>query len=450
MIPSAASSAGGGRAPLRGAAALVLLAVAIGCATAPSAVPSRPPAPDAPIAFRDPREGAPAGELSARDAKAVAAVVEAVRRGDAAAAGKALAERKRGKGPVPPPVRLAEAYVALAKGETEAARGGLAELTKGWPAWSAAVEAEADLAASEGRTADALERYRTLARLLPSDRRAKARVEALRADLASAKKAEAEEALRKGDVDAARRAAHALLQLEPESVAGLVLLSRAASAGGKSEDAWTWANEARRRAPADRGVTAFAGDAAARAGRWADAASLYEELADADRSFVPKAEDARLEFRVQNLPEAARHAAESTRVTRAQLASLLWWAVPEFREALVPPGVEIAVDVVDRPDRAALVRAIGLGFLAVSPETHRVGADAALSRSELAPVLRRVAILAGRGRAPQGCLAPDTVSAAALAECGILPDTPSRQVTGREALRALEKAARLGREGGTR
>ena len=450
MAPSVPSSAGGGPAFLRTAAILALLAGALGCASAPPAAPSRPPAPDAPFGFRDPLEGAPAGELSTRDARAVSAVVEAVRRGDAAAAGRALAGRKRGKGPDAPPVRLAEAYVSVTNGETEAARGALAELVREWPTWAAAVEAEADVAAAQGRSADALERYRALLRLLPSDRRAKARVESLRAGLAEGKRAEAEGALVRGDVDAARRAALGLLQLEPDSPAGLVLLSRAAAAGGNGEDAWTWAKEARRRAPGDRAVAAFAGDAAARAGRWADAASLYEELAAADPSFVPKAEEARLEFRVQNLPEAARHAAESARLTRAQLASLLWWAVPEFREALVPPGVEIAVDVVDRPDRAALVRAIGLGFLPVSSETHRVGADVAVARAEMGPVLRRVAILAGRGRTPRGCLAPEAVPPAALAECGILQDTPSRQVSGREALKALEKAARLGREGGTR
>lgn len=450
MTRSVPSSPGGGPAPLRTVVALVLLAVATGCATAPPPAPLRPPAPDAPFAFRDPREGAPPGALSARDGRAVAAAVEAVRRGDAAAAGKALAERKRGKGPEPAPVRLAEAYVSVAQGETEAARGVLADLVKEWPAWPAAVEAEADVAAAEGRTADALERYRLLLRLLPSDRRAKARLEALRAGLAVAKKAEAEEALKKGDVDAARRAAHALLQLDPDSPSALVLLSRAAASGGKNEDAWTWAKEARRKAPADRAVAAYAGECAARAGRWADAASLYEELAGSDPTFVPRAEEARLEFRVQNLPEAARRAAESQRLTRAQLASLLWWTVPEFREALVPPGAEIAVDVVDRADRAALVRAIGLGFLPVSPETHRVGADASVARVEMGPVLRGVSILAGRGRPPRGCLAPETVSPAALAECGILQDTPSRQVSGREALRALEKAARLGREGGTR
>ena len=165
---------------------------------------------------------------------------------------------------------------------------------------------------------------------------------------------------------------------------------------------------------------------------------------------MPKAEEARVEFKVQNLPEAAHLAAESARLTRAQLASLLWWTVPEFRDALVPPGAEIAVDVVDRSDRGPLAKAIGLGFFAVSPETHRVGADWAVSRGEMAAALRRVALLAGRGRPPKGCLASEPPAPALLSECGILSDTPSRSVTGREALRALEKAARLGREGGTR
>ncbi len=358
-------------------------------------------------------------------------------------------KRRPGSEP-PPPLVLAAAYVTLVKGNRDGARAELASLTAAHPAWVAAIEAEADIAAVEGRPSDALERYRTVLRLVPSDGRARERVEALGAQVAAVKRQEAEAALLSGDLDAARRAAHALLQLEPASAAGPVLLARAAASGGKNEDAWTWAREARRRAPADRTVAAFAAETAAKARRWADAATLYEGLAAADPAFVPRAEEARLEFKVQNLPEAARSAAESQRLTRAQLAALLWWTIPEFREALVPPGTEIAVDVVDRPDRSTLVRAIGLGFLSVSPETHRVGTETGVTRAEMAETLRRVALLAGRGRRPKGCLGIEPASTAALSDCGILQQTPPRNVTGREALGALEKAARLGREGGTR
>jgi len=444
--------AGGGRpaSPFAVALLAALSAAAAGCASAPPPAPREPVSADAAFAYRDPRDGAPPPAPSPRDAKTLSAAVDALRRGDPGAAQAALAAKRRKGEAEPPALLLAGAYVALANGSLDEARATLAELTAAHPTWVAAVEAEADLAAAEGRAPDALERYRALARLLPADRRAKARVEAQRAEVAAAKRRDAEEALLAGDLDEAKRAAHAVLQLDPLSASGPVLLSRVAAANGKSEDAWTWAKEARRRAPADRGVAAFAAAAAAKTRRWADAAGFYEELAAADPAFVPKAEEARLEFKVQNLPEAARHAADSTRLTRAQLATLLWWTVPEFRDALVPPGVEIAVDVVDRPDRAALVKAIGLGFLTVSAETHRVGADAPVSRAALPSALRRVAHLSGRGRPPKGCLAPEAPAASALSECGILHETPSRDVTGREALRALEKAARLGREGGTR
>jgi tetratricopeptide (TPR) repeat protein len=362
----------------------------------------------------------------------------------------ALQASKRKGGPAPAPLALAAVYVELAAGNAEEARTSLAALTAAHPAWIAAVEADADLAAMEGRSPDALERYRKLALLAPRDQRARERVEILRAQVATERRLEAETALGSGDLDAARRAAHSLLQLEPSSPSGLVLLARAAAAGGRNDDAWTWAKEARKRAPSDPAVAAFAAETAAKAGRWADAASLYEGLAATDPTFVSKAEEARIEFKVQNLPKAARLAAESARLTRAQLATLLWWTVPEFRDAVVPPGAEIAVDVVDRSDRGPLATAIGLGFFAVSAETHRVGADWSVSRGEIAAALRRVALLAGRGRQPRGCLAPEPPVPALLSECGILSDTPSRIVTGREALRALEKAARLGREGGTR
>jgi len=432
-----------GALPTAGLLVAFLLAVAGGCTTVSPPATTVPE--DAPFAFRDPREGAPAPAPTPRESKALDAAVMALRRGDAATASRALSLRKDG---APPALRLARAYLDLAEGRRDEARSFLAEARAAHPAWIAALEAEADLAAAEGETSAALEAYRALSRLVPSEARARGRVEALRASVAASKRASAEEALAAGDLDAARRHANSMLQLEPESAAALVLLSRTASAGGRHEDAWTWAREARRKAPSDASVAAFAGDAAAKAGRWAEAATLYEEASASDPASATKAEEARLEFKVQNLPEAARAAAQSGRLTRAQLASLLWWTVPEFREALVPPGTEIAVDVVGRSDQGPLVKAIGLGFLDVSPETHRVGTESPVRRVELAAALRRVAVLAGRGRPPKGCLS--TADAASLADCGILGPTSSRVVTGREALRAMEKAARIGREGGTR
>ncbi len=107
-------------------------------------------------------------------------------------------------------------------------------------------------------------------------------------------------------------------------------------------------------------------------------------------------------------------------MTRAQLAALLWWTLLEFRDALVPPGVEDRGRRRGSPGQGVLVRAIGLGFFAVSPETYRVGAEAAVSRIEMAAAPRRVAPPGGgAGGAFKGCLAPEPPSHALLAECGI-------------------------------
>jgi hypothetical protein len=68
-----------------------------------------------------------------------------------------------------------------------------------------------------------------------------------------------------------------------------------------------------------------------------------------------------------------------------------------------------------------------------------VGADVQVSRSEMPGHLRRVAAL--RGNPEDDCL----VAPAALATCGILPETASRQVSGREAFAAIDATLRLAR-----
>ena len=65
---------------------------------------------------------------------------------------------------------------------------------------------------------------------------------------------------------------------------------------------------------------------------------MFERLAREDPRFQTRAEDARLAFRVANWPPAERQAARASRLTRAQAAQLLWWMVPEVREAKVKRG----------------------------------------------------------------------------------------------------------------
>ncbi|MFI5119952.1 MAG: tetratricopeptide repeat protein [Thermoanaerobaculia bacterium] len=304
---------------------------------------------------------------------------------------------------------------------------------------AAALATRAEREAAEGRLRDALDGYREAARLVPEEDRYRERVAELRAAFVTSLRDEAEPALARGDLPSARRAALVLVEVDPDSPAGYHVLAAAAEAEGKLEDAWAAGRTAHERAPSDVALTEALAALAMKTARFAEAEALYGDLAKSDPAMVEKQAAARLEFQVQNLPPLARKAVGAPRVTRAQLATLLVTLVPEVSSARVPPGADVATDILDRPERNALVRAIALGFFAVSRETHHVGADVPVPRSEMPGHLRRVAAL--RGDPEDDCL----VAPAALANCGILPETASRQVSGREAFAAIDATVRLAR-----
>ena len=304
---------------------------------------------------------------------------------------------------------------------------------------AAALATHAEDEAASGRLRNALDGYREAVRLVPEDERYRNRIAQLREAFVASLRDEAEPALERGDLPSARRSALALVEVDPDSPAGYSILALAALAEGKLEDAWAAARAAHERAPDDAEVTETLAALAMKTARFAEAESLYGELAKNDPSMVEKQAAARLEFQVQNLPPFSRKAAEAQRVTRAQLATILVTLVPEVASARVLPGADVATDILDRPERNALVRAIALGFFSVSRETHRVGADVAVSRAEMPAHLRRVAAL--HGDPDDDCLA----TAASLATCGILPETASRQLSGREAFAAIDATLRLAR-----
>ena len=157
-----------------------------------------------------------------------------------------------------------------------------------------------------------------------------------------------------------------------------------------------------------------------------------------------------------NWPPAEREAARAPRLTRAQAAELVWWMVPEVREARGSAAV-IASDAVSRRDSRPLTRAVALGLLEVDPETHRVSPDAHLyaaggrEAARPAPGDPRAAV--GRDAVPsrvrrRGLLA--NAEAVRLAQgCGLIPEREGGNVGGTMFLRALDRRA-LGAGGETR
>jgi tetratricopeptide (TPR) repeat protein len=189
---------------------------------------------------------------------------------------------------------------------------------------------------------------------------------------------------------------------------------------------------------------------------YALAVSAFERLARMDPRFAPKAADARLAFRVANWPSAEREAARAAKLTRARAAEILWWMVPEVREARVVSGA-IASDAVSRRDSRAVTRAAALGLLEVDQETHRVSPDASLSAPAAAKLLVRLfAIL----KPPSGdvpCLQKpvpaflSNAEAVRLAQgCGLMSEREGPSVSGPAFLRALDRERSLAEGGGAR
>jgi tetratricopeptide (TPR) repeat protein len=182
---------------------------------------------------------------------------------------------------------------------------------------------------------------------------------------------------------------------------------------------------------------------------YALAVSVLERLARIDPRFAPRAADARLAFRVANWPAAERQAARAARLTRADAAEILWWMVPEVREARVVSGA-IASDAVSRRDSRAVTRAAALGLLEVDQETHRVNPDSHLSVPAAAKMLVRLfAVL----KPPSGdvpCLQKpvpaflSNAEAVRLAQgCGLINERESPGVSGPAFLRALDRERAL-------
>ena len=292
--------------------------------------------------------------------------------------------------------------------------------------------------------------YRTLAfRLAPKDKRARGRVETLRAQLAAERRLEAEAALGSGDVDAARRAAHSLLQSSRRSRG-----PRSSRPGrrGRRPESRTPGPGPRKRGNGLRPTSPLRLSRPKRRRRRGGGRTPPASTKASPRPTRLRAEGRGGEGRVQGA-EPSRGGASRGGI-----------GAPDPRAARHPP-------LVDGPRVSGRARSAGCGDRSrrrrsVRPGAAREGDRARFLRRLVRDPSRRSGLDRlpdrdgrgpAKGRAPggpwtpaKGCLAFEPPTPAHLSECGILSYTPSRNVTGREALRALEKAARLGREGGTR
>jgi tetratricopeptide (TPR) repeat protein len=177
-------------------------------------------------------------------------------------------------------------------------------------------------------------------------------------------------------------------------------------------------------------------------GRYQEAIVRLDRLArrTRDERFQRRLDEVKSEWSAANMPSHYRAALESTALTRADLAVLLYWTVPSIRFAQnigVPP---IAVDVQDVAGREEMIRAIALGLYDVDPVTRRVSPYRTVSASRFSAHLARVLSL--RGAACARGVSSDKVLHACGVEDPVAGRAPDATLTGHDALRYLEQIAK--------
>jgi hypothetical protein len=177
-------------------------------------------------------------------------------------------------------------------------------------------------------------------------------------------------------------------------------------------------------------------------GRYQEAIVRYDRLArrTKDPRYERRLDEIKQEWSAANMPSHFRIALESTALTRAELATLLYWTVPSVRFAQNLGAPPIAVDIEDVQGREEIIRTIALGLYDVDPVTRRVSPYRHVTASRLSSLLAR--LLISRGAACARGVAQDKV----LTTCAV-PDplstyAPESPVTGRDTQKILEQVAK--------
>lgn len=142
-----------------------------------------------------------------------------------------------------------------------------------------------------------------------------------------------------------------------------------------------------------------------------------------DRSLTAQVERAKFRWRLERLPPRVQAIARKSELTRADLASLLYWLLPPVQHSptVDPP---IASDILNHPAQQEILRVTDLELMEVDETLHRFNPDVATSRRAALAAL--LAVLAQQ-RVP--CVAGEPLARDARAwvcrkgaECGLLGD----------------------------
>lgn len=173
---------------------------------------------------------------------------------------------------------------------------------------------------------------------------------------------------------------------------------------------------------------------------------LFEQLAAEfpdDPEVAEQLGRAKFRWRLELLPEHVRDLGRKGELTRADLATLLYWLVPQVRSSRVtdPP---IATDILEHPLRDEIVKVAGLDLMRVDEVLHRFDPDDPATRLTTFAALLRLLDLSERGVACLRGVEPRRLTESRswvcdkAARCRLIPEEaeclPRARVSGDEAL----------------
>jgi tetratricopeptide (TPR) repeat protein len=420
-------------------AILALLTAA--CATTP---PVPPPSPSARFGTLtvDPR----LGYTGPSDAGAVRRFDAAMH--DLLAGRTAMAKEKLQAASAHPPARLALAALAIEEGDLDTAGRLLAALPES-AGWTSAAFYRARLLEARGESEPALLAYRALSASPSAPAVAAERMAGLETRLFEEAYQQAQATRGEAAIRHLRRA----LSFRPDSSAARLHLAQALLENGDLAQARMELDPLLRTAQGeDPAVQATLAEIDAGRKRFEEAISRYERIVarDSNPRYRTRLDEIKREFALSNMPPRYRTAAASPALTRAELATLVYWNVNTVRFGRPSADTPIAIDIANVEGREELIRAIAWGIWSVDPVTRRVDPGRVVTGQNAARALYRVLTLSGLPPCAASSI-PDPergdVPVAALRACGVdvtsIRTAPDAPVSGRWAVAALDQIEKI-------
>lgn len=163
-----------------------------------------------------------------------------------------------------------------------------------------------------------------------------------------------------------------------------------------------------------------------------------------DPRMADRLEAAKFRWRLSQLPRSVQEVAAKFELTKADLAVLLYWLVPDVRNTRPTTG-RIATDVLDHPHQEEIVRVVNLGLMDVDPTLHRVFPGSPVRRSAALRSVNEMLVRFGKGIP---CLkeAPSGACERAV-RCGLIPPEeecePGAPLSGSDAVELIRRSLKL-------